>query len=458
MGKKTQKKRAVKKDRTKRNMWFVVYALILSSTAYVLLLCNAPILKDKNISATNAPEVVAKGYEKQPLYIEIEDEPPQPALPTATLLSTGDMLFHTPIITHNYDKESKTHNFDGVFDYVRPYCKAADVAVANLEVTLAGRKNGRRYSGFPYFNSPDTVVDALKNSGYDVLLTANNHAYDYGYDGLLHTQKVLSEKQTLYTGTRMAPEEKSYLILEANGINIGILNYTFEYRTSAGNSRVNLNGKYLSAKAGKLINTFRYDRLEKFYAEVEKYIDRMYAEGSDVIVVYLHWGSEYVLKPSKNQRKIAQKLCDLGVDVIVGGHPHVIQPIEHLQSEVSGKNTVCLYSTGNALSNQRKKNMRLKTGHTEDGVLFSVTFSRDTDGGIQVSKIEAMPTWVRARTVDKKRVYDILPLDKNLDWSAIYGLKSTKSLEASYKRTMDILEDGLNSFEPYKINPLRFKS
>ena len=132
--------------------------------------------------------------------------------------------------------------------------------------------------------------------------------------------------------------------------------------------------------------------------------------GAEAIVLYIHWGVEYQTKQNKTQSTIAQKMCDLGVDVIVGGHPHVIQPMELLTStEDDNHKTICLYSTGNALSNQRKDLMTLNTGHTEDGIIFTFTFSKYSDGTVRVENADLLPTWVDKHTNPStgKIVYDV---------------------------------------------------
>ena len=166
-------------------------------------------------------------------------------------------------------------------------------------------------------------------------------------------------------------------------------------------------------------------------------------------MVFIHWGEEYKIVENNYQNTIAQKICDLGVDVIVGGHPHVVQPIELLQSATDPEHkTVCIYSLGNAVSNQRIHEMDLKTGHTEDGVLFSVTFEKDPEtGAVDLSAVDVLPTWVALDSRNGKLEYNILPLaDADREsWKEAFNLDdATFSLcEASYDRTMAIVGPGL---------------
>ena len=167
-------------------------------------------------------------------------------------------------------------------------------------------------------------------------------------------------------------------------------------------------------------------------------------------MLFIHWGTEYELTQDATQSAIAQKMCDLGIDVIVGGHPHVVEPMDLLTSNADPDHkTVCIYSLGNAVSNQRREEMRLDTGHTEDGALFSVTFEKNSDGAVRVSDVNVMPTWVnKFVNGDGKFEYNILPLDGNTrdQWKTRYGLSDAAGaeLQASYDRTMAIVGPGLS--------------
>jgi len=172
-------------------------------------------------------------------------------------------------------------------------------------------------------------------------------------------------------------------------------------------------------------------------------------------MLYIHWGEEYQLKANSSQKTIAQKLCDLGVDVIVGGHPHVVQPIELLTGTTDeSQKTVCLYSMGNAVSNQRLGNLSsVKTAHTEDGVMMQVTFAEYSDGTVIVEMADLLPFWVNMHyDADWNKLYQLMPLDDEIeDWKSQFGLTDAelKKLEESYDRTMDIVGEGLTQVKEY---------
>ena len=374
--------------------------------------------------------------------------PPVVKTGTATIAATGDILMHKPCINPGKQTDG-SYDFAPYFAHVQDYVGRADYAVANLETTLAGLDGGYKYSGYPNFNCPDGIVSSLKAAGFDMLLTANNHTYDTQTLGFFRTQQVIAENGMDHIGTKPDAESDSYLIKEINGIRIGMINYTYE--TNSHPDKVDLNGGAdLKENEKGLINVFLKDDVEGFSKDLEKNIADMRADGAEAIVLYIHWGEEYQTKQNSQQKKMAQAACDLGVDVIVGGHPHVIQPIDLLESKNDpGHKTVCLYSTGNALSNQRLGNISyVKTAHTEDGILFSFSFAKYSDGTVRVENVELLPLWVNMYTSKEtgKVVYDILPLDDQVeDWKNQFDLtdNTLKQAEDSLKRTNKIVGEGL---------------
>ena len=181
----------------------------------------------------------------------------------------------------------------------------------------------------------------------------------------------------------------------------------------------------------------------------------MEAEGAEAVMLYIHWGEEYQLKANSSQKAIAQKLCDLGIDVIVGGHPHVVQPVELLTSTTdANQKTVCLYSMGNAVSNQRLGNLsNVKTAHTEDGVMMQVTFAEYSDGTVIVEYADVLPFWVWMHyDEDWNKLYQMMPLDDQIeDWQTQFGVDDDvlKKLQDSYDRTMAIVGEGIEEAQAY---------
>ena len=368
---------------------------------------------------------------------------------TIKIGSTGDILIHSPIFKAAYNSSSDTYDFNSVFSKVKSKYEGYDFMVADLEQPLAGKKAG--YSGFPLFNAPDSIADALKNNGVDMVITANNHCYDQGESGFLRTQEVVKNAGLDHIGTR-TQNDKPYIVKDIKGIKVGMINYTYE--TEALSNTKYINGIPMNSNTAPLVNSFNYSKLDAFYKEFQTNMDNMYKDGAEVIVAYMHWGEEYSLTANDYQKKIAQKLCDMGVDAIVGGHTHCIEPIDMISSTVSGKQTPIIYSTGNQLSNQRKETLNKFTYNTpyfEDGVIFELSFTKKTDGSVICSDVSYTPTW--CNLFGSK--YYIIPLDGNYK-SDFSSLNRTSEMSASLKRTKGLLDKGLNKIKTeYKQIDLR---
>ncbi len=391
-------------------------------------------------------------------------EPPVTKVSTATISNTGDFLMHMGVTNSGYNAADQSYSYESIFTYFADYVKRADYAVANFETTTYGPdwtwyyngEYGKGYSGFPWFNSPDGIVTSLKDAGFDLMLAANNHIYDTRETGFYRTQQIFQENGLDWLGIIPDQEQTLWKVKEINGIKVGMVCYTYADHREGG--KISLNGNSpMSEATTPLISTFSYDYLGDFYEEMETNIAAMEAAGAEAVVLYIHWGYEYQVVENPQQNKIAQKMCDLGVDVIVGGHPHVVQPMELLTSTVDPEQkTVCLYSTGNAVSNQRLGNLGslCKTAHTEDGVLFTFTFAKYSDGTVILESAEILPLWVNLYNSSStgKKVYEILPLDKQVtDWKTQFQLTDSvfSQAEASYERTMKIVGGGLEEVQQY---------
>lgn len=394
--------------------------------------------------------------------IPTETTQPQPdhVVSTATIGAMGDLLMHMTIFDDltKYNAEVQqsdgSYDFESVFRYLTDYTSAMDFAVANLETTLCSPDNGYAYSGYPLFNCPDELVDGVKNAGFDLLLTANNHSYDTSLVGMKRTLEVIRDRELESLGTYASSDAPKWTIQNINGIRVGMLCYTYATSvTEDGRPSLNLNA---AISEPGLCNYYTYGNLEAFYTEVSGYLQDMKNEGAEATVIFMHWGQEYILTENAEQNAIAQKLCDLGVDVIIGGHPHVIQPMELLTSTVAPeKKTVCIYSLGNAVSNQRKGNLQaISTAHTEDGVLFSVSFEKYSDGTVYLAGVNVLPTWVNMHNNQRgKTEYNILPLDMEVkeQWQSLFNLDAStvKKAEESWNRTMEILGAGIEEVKTY---------
>jgi poly-gamma-glutamate capsule biosynthesis protein CapA/YwtB (metallophosphatase superfamily) len=293
-----------------------------------------------------------------------------------SIVFAGDIMGHGPQVEAAYDSIHKVYDYSPVFKYIRPYVEKAGIAIANLEVTLAGRP----YKGYPQFSSPDAIAVAAKEAGFDLLINANNHCLDRGRHGLERTIKVLDSLGISHTGTFRNRAERDSLypfIVVKNNIKLAILNYTY-----------GTNG--LTVESPNVVNYIDTAQIKKDIAKSKKM-------SADFIMVTIHWGIEYERVANRDQKNLAHWLLKNGVNAIIGMHPHVIQPVEVIYpnpADSSFKNIV-VYSLGNFVSNQPE---RFKNG----GILFELDLVK-TDI-TRISGYNFTPAWVY-----RKNKYSIVP-------------------------------------------------
>ena len=437
----------------------VMIAACILGSAYMLKVCFELVSQPPKASVTEVTEPAEK---KPGIFDKKETEPAETEPPVPTVVATarisaqGDLLMHSGVL-NSAKQEDGSSDFSYIFRFLKEYLAETDYAVANLETTFGGPDFP--YRGNPEFNCPDAFAKNLQEAGYDLLLTANNHSSDTRTGGIKRTVKTVREAGLKNLGTMLTNDEPKYEIVDVNGIRIGMLCYTYADNVTS-DGRPSLNFKDYVEDFG-IVNFFRETDLPKFYSEVEGHLAAMEAEGVDATVFYIHWGQEYYTEENGTQRAMAQKLCDLGVDVIVGGHPHVLQPVELLSSAADPEHkTVCIYSLGNAVSNQMKnEDEAFASGHSEDGAMFSVTFEKYSDGSVYLAEADLLPTWVNRNENSGKRQYDIIPLDKDREeeWMMLYGLTEgqLQSAKASYDRTMAIVGQGLEEANDWAENQIQ---
>lgn len=448
-----ENKKPVRRRRRRINPLFLVTVVILLiAVALVCAMCGKGKDGKQGSDDTQPSNVTTLPTEAVPRVIA-----------SATVSSQGDLLMHRQIFFAGsantpqgacYLGEGE-YNFDSIFQYISPYVSAADYGVINLETTFGG--DGYPYQGNPNFNCPDDLADSVAKAGYDMLLTANNHCCDTTVSGIKRTLEQVRARNLATLGTQMNQEEKKYAVVDVNGIKIGMLCYTYAGGLDGdGVPNLNLNQATRVTENG-IVNYFTDDNLEKLYQEAEAILEAMKQDGAEATMLYIHWGKEYELTCNATQKAIAQKMCDMGIDVIVGGHPHVMEPVELLTGTADPSHkTVCIYSMGNAVSNQRREEMQnsCPTGHSEDGAVFTVTFEKDSDGDVYLAGVDLLPTWVnKFMNDDGKTEYNIVPLDKTKEdqWKTLYHLTDDAFVKAqgSYERTMEIVGPGLNQVWDY---------
>jgi len=301
-----------------------------------------------------------------------------------SIIFCGDIMGHDSQIKASYNVNTNTYNYDTSFSLVADYISQADIAIGNLEVTLAGQP----YKGYPQFSSPDDLAWALKRAGFDILVTANNHGLDRGTQGLVRTIEVLDSLEFLRAGTYRDTAERYTmhpLIFEKNNIRIALLNYTY-----------GTNG--LVVKPPYIIN--RIDTAMIAY-EIRKARKAM----ADFIVVFIHWGNEYERNENAVQKKLANFIFMKGADAIIGSHPHVVQPVKsiYLPGDPLTSYPV-VYSLGNFISNQRER-------YTDGGIIAGLYLTK-IDSITVLDSLDYMPYGVWRDDQPTGSTFHILPVSR----------------------------------------------
>ena len=297
---------------------------------------------------------------------------------------TGDLMCHLSQIK-NAMKEDSSYDFNASFSYVKDILSRSDFSIGNLETTLAGKR--LPYAGFPAFNSPDAYLIALKNAGFDFLVTANNHSMDTGEEGLLRTIEQLKKNNIGFCGTYESQNDRdSIRILEIRGIRLAILNYTY-----------GTNGLYPEPGHEYMLNRIDSVLIRKDAAEARN-------KGADLILVYYHYGSEYKAEPNDEQKKAIDYARRAGAMLIIGAHPHVVGPGVFFQENGrKAERGFIAWSLGNFISNQADR-------FSDAGIITTIVLEKNLKSRkVHVKEVEYTPTWVYRGTHQEKKVHTIFP-------------------------------------------------
>ena len=350
-----------------------------------------------------------------------------------TLMAVGDNLMHLGIVASG-KQEDGTYDFSMLFDGIRPFLDTADVKIINQETILGG--NSRGFSGFPYFNSPTEVGDAIADAGFNVVLHASNHTADQKLDGLLYCAQFWEEQypDILVTGIHEDISQADDIpLLTIEDVTFAILNYTYGANTET--LPLNLLGHLnLLCAVNEQTGQMNFTTLNP---QVLEDISRA-KELADIVIVCPHWGTEYSSKASGYQKKWAEAMTEAGADVIIGTHPHVVEPVEWITAE-NGNEALCYYSLGNYVSSQKKAISMLEalawvTFHvTED----DITIDREHTGALPL---------VCQYTAEPVRFQNVYPLeDYTEDLASSHGIRNyggvTLRLEDLQKWSAETLGD-----------------
>ena len=346
---------------------------------------------------------------------------------SARIMANGDLLYHD-IIYMSAKKEDGSYDFHENFEYVTPWLKQADLAIGDFEGTI----NKDHYlAGYPLFNAPAQVMDAIKDAGYHILDLAHNHILDSQIEGVISTADAIEKAGITPIGvyTHEARDKAPLVIKEVNGIKVALLAYSYGFNGIEQNLSQEDYNRYLSD-----LNE------EKMKAEIERA-----EKEADITIIMPQMGVEYSIEPTEEQKALYHKMIDWGADIIFGGHPHVVEPSETVEKD--GDKKLIIYSMGNFISNQRIETM---TGvenakWTERGVLMDVTLKKKA-GKTSIETAQAHPTWVNRtpKGTFSPEGYPLYHYQTYILEDFIEGGKHRDLLDAATKERIDIAYKEMN--------------
>ena len=361
----------------------IIVAILVMILVFTVTFGTYYLIKnDKKVNENNTPKQVAEGKE------EIE-EVKVPDDITINMIVTGDVLCHNTNFWDAYDASTDSYDFSYVFEDIEKYFSSADIAVGTIETSFAGKEAG--YSNYPTFNSPEELATDLKEVGYDVMAMATNHCLDKGYKGLVSTIDELDKAGIKHIGTYKSEEDsKEILIQDVKGIKMAFLNYTY-----------GTNG--IPIPAGKEYSVNLIDK-DKIKADIEK----AKKLNADVICVNMHWGEEYRQTATQEQEELADFLFQNGVDLILGSHTHVLEPMEKRTvtlADGTKKDGFVIYSLGNFMSGQN-------ANFTRQSVILDIQLTKKgKDNTISIDSVKYTPIYMyniyAGKSMNRFKIMDI---------------------------------------------------
>lgn len=339
---------------------------------------------------------------------------PPDSLKTITLTFVGDLMCHVPQIDYAR-KGADTFDFSPVYRMVKEHLSSSDFTLGNLETVTAGKKS--KYSGYPLFNSPDAFISALSSAGFDFVFTSNNHSLDRGAQGVIRTINILDSHRIAHTGTFLDQYDRdSIKIVNISGIETVLLSYSYD-----------TNGNPVPKGRSYLINLIDTTLIKKDISKAKLF-------NPDLIIVYFHFGDEYKRDPSAFQKLIVSKTAEYGADLIIGSHPHVVQPITRIKGSHNIDTVLTFYSLGNFISNQRDR-------YRDGGVILNVEITKNfTRDSVFLSGYDFIPTWVFKGSSDLGREFIIFLEDSTRPLPSYLSAEDIQRMKQSFKDTREIFK------------------
>jgi poly-gamma-glutamate synthesis protein (capsule biosynthesis protein) len=339
--------------------------------------------------------------------------------------AVGDLMVHGSQLKYAKVDDS-TYNFHPVFSEVKPFIESFDFAMGNLETVFAGNKMS--YKGYPVFNTPDSFLDALKECGFDLLFTANNHVFDQGVNGLKRTIQKINESGLYFSGTNLTAEDlDSIKIIDIKGIKTAILSYTYSTNNGLANSHY--------------LNRMNEERIKSDLETAD-------TNGSELNIVYYHFGQEYEREPNEYQLNIVDSTFAWGADVILASHTHSIQPVKIYKINNNLKKSFAVFSMGNFVSNQRWR-------YSDAGIILGFTVVKNLhDNSIELKKINYLPTWVYKGDTGKAKQFKIFPaeISYSSEVPSYFSEEDVRLMKESFWDTKEIITKYTDEIKLTRIN------
>lgn len=337
---------------------------------------------------------------------------------TINMAFTGDIMCHNTIYNDAHSS-SGNYDFSHIFEDVKSYLQTPDITIGNLETTLAGSSKG--YSSYPTFNTPESLAYNLKDVGFDVVSTANNHCYDSGYSGIESTINYLDDADISHTGTYKSEEEQNKILIKnVNGINIAFLSFTY-----------GTNGIPVPSNKSYSVNLIDKELILKQLSLAEE-------QNPDLICISMHWGNEYQTSSNSNQEELADFLFKNGADIIIGNHPHVLQNMEKREitlDDGSTKDGFVIYSLGNFLADQNKT-------YTRNSVILNLNITKNSEGKISINSVTYTPIYTYKDKAKSSQKFKIIDLEKAI---SNYEMENDTTYGASVYNTFKTELDNIKN-------------
>lgn len=353
----------------------IALILLISSFTYIYISNN-----DKgNLSLDKKSDAVINNYESKKSIPADNPETKSKDKSCVTLTANGDLLYHD-LLYMSARQDDGSYDFDINYKYVKDFISSADLAIADYEGTV---DESKPLAGYPLFNAPSSVIRSIRDAGYDVMTLAQNHVLDSGIDGIFSTVQFFKNNNidTFGVFTEPVKSKSNILVKEINGIKIALLAYCYGF-----------NGNEAGISKSEYDNHLSDLNEQTIKSDLEK-AEKL----ADITVVFPHMGVEYQLEPTNEQIILMDKMIDWGADIILGGHPHVMEPTKTVEKD--GLKKFIIYSMGNFISNQRIETLDNKW--TERGVLVELKIEK-SGGKAYLSSVHLHPTWVSRTSQNRK--------------------------------------------------------